>query len=79
MTDPRPVKLMNCDLNWTVKGAAAPHEWAFVDPQEYFDWHMEFGTNVMFCQAYIFGGTALYPTKLGPVAPGPGRKLARTR
>ncbi len=81
-----PVKLMHCDLNWTVNGAAAPHEWAFVDPDEYFAWHQDFGTNVMYCQAYIFGGTAFYPTKLGPVAPGPGSqlfprlyKLARSR
>lgn len=71
----QPVKLMNCDLNWTSTGPAAPHEWAFVDPEEYFTWHREFGTNVMFCQAYIFGGTALYPSKLGPVAPGPGQYL----
>lgn len=78
MTDSRPhqpIKLMDCDLNWTVNGPAAPHEWAFVDPDEYFAWHQEFGTNVMFCQAYIFGGTAFYPTKLGPVAPGPGVNL----
>ena len=58
-----------------VHRAAAPHDWAFVDPQEYFDWHMDFGTNVMYCQAYIFGGTALYPSRLGPVAPGPGVDL----
>jgi len=70
-----PVRLMHCDLNWTVTGPASPHEWAFVDPEEYFNWHMEFGTNVMYCQAYIFGGTAFYPTKLGPVAPGPGSQL----
>jgi len=70
-----PVKLMHCDLNWIVGGPAAPHDWAFVDPEEYFRWHMEFGTNVMYCQAYLFGGTALYPTRLGPVAPGPGRDL----
>lgn len=71
----RPIKLMHCDLNWTVNGPSAPHEWAFIDPEEYFAWHQEFGTNVMYCQAYIFGGTALYPTKLGPVAPGPGQQL----
>lgn len=70
-----PVRLMHCDLNWTVKGAAAPHEWAFINPEEYFNWHMDFGTNVMYCQAYIFGGTAFYPSKLGPVAPGPGNQL----
>lgn len=69
------IRLMHCDLNWTVNGPAAAHEWAFVDPKEYFDWHMEIGTNVMYCQAYLFGGTAFYPTKLGPVAPGPGGQL----
>ena len=69
------VRLMHCDLNWTVRGASAPHEWAFIAPEEYFAWHMEFGTNVMYCQAYIFGGTAFYPTRLGPVAPGPGSQL----
>lgn len=46
-----------------------------MDPQEYFDWHRDFGTNVMYCQAYLFGGTALYPSRLGPVAPGPGSQL----
>lgn len=71
----RTTRLMHCDLNWTVRGPAAPHEWAFVDPYAYFRWHMELGTNVMYCQAYIFGGTAFYPTKLGPVAPGPGNQL----
>ncbi|MFP4026244.1 MAG: hypothetical protein ACLFWL_00445 [Candidatus Brocadiia bacterium] len=74
----KPVKLMHCDLNWAAdphQRPAAPHDWAFIDPKEYFDWHMEFGTNVMYCQAYLFGGTALYPSKLGPVAPGPGSQL----
>ncbi len=75
MHNVRTTRLMHCDLNWTVKGPTAPHEWAFVDPDEYFAWHMELGTNVMYCQAYIFGGTAFYPTKLGPVAPGPGSQL----
>ena len=71
-------RLMHCDLNWAIdpyQRAAAPHDWAFVDPQEYFDWHMDFGTNVMYCQAYLFGGTALYPSGLGPLAPGPGNQL----
>ena len=54
---------------------ATPQDWAFIDPHEYFDWHMNFGTNVMYCQAYLFGGTALYPSKLGPVAPGSGSQL----
>jgi len=74
----QPIKLMHCDLNWARDSRvrpAAPHDWAFVDPQAYFDWHQEFGTNVMYCQAYLFGGTALYPSKLGPVAPGPGSQL----
>ncbi len=75
MPQHKPIKLMHCDLNWTVRGASAPHEWAFVDPEEYFDWHVQFGTNVMYCQAYIFGGTAFYPSRLGPVAPGPGSQL----
>ncbi len=69
------VKLFHCDLNWTTAGPSAPHDWAFVDPEDYFRWHMEFGTNVMYCQAYLFGGTALYPSRLGPVAPGPGVEL----
>lgn len=69
------VKLMHCDLNWTTQGPSAPHDWAFVDPDAYFAWHREFGTNVIYCQAYVFGGTAFYPSKLGPVAPGPGCRL----
>jgi hypothetical protein len=72
------IRLMHCDLNWAAdpwQRAATPQDWAFVDPQEYFDWHREFGTNVMYCQAFLFGGTALYPTKLGPLAPGPGSQL----
>jgi len=78
MTPHLPIKLMHCDLNWAIdpyQRPAAPHDWAFVDPEEYFNWHMEIGTNVMYCQAYLFGGTALYPTRLGPVAPGPGSQL----
>jgi hypothetical protein len=78
----KPIKLFCCDLNWVrldqpVRGTppAAPQDWAFINPQDYFDWHKEFGVNVMFCQAYTFGGYAFYPTKLGPVAPGPGGNL----
>lgn len=84
MTD-KPVKLFMCDLNHSMtprlgsKGyqgvASAPQDWAFVNPKEYFDWHMEFGNNVMYCQAYTHGGYAFYPTRLGPVAPGPGQEL----
>ena len=74
------IRLMCCDLNWTrYDGTYAPpslpQDWAFIDPQEYFDWHMEFGNTAMFCQAYTFCGYAFYPTKLGPVAPGPGSEL----
>jgi hypothetical protein len=75
----KPIKLFCCDLNWVrldkpIFGTppAAPQDWAFIDPQKYFDWHIAFGVNVMFCQAYTFGGYAFYPTRLGPVAPGPG-------
>ena len=80
----RPILLMHCDLNWALttapdgtvyQHAAAAHDWAFVDPHQYFAWHRDVGSNVMYCQAYLFGGTALYPSRLGPVAPGPGRRL----
>jgi len=78
----KPIKLFCCDLNWVrldkpvlETPPAAPQDWAFINPREYFQWHKDFGVNVMFCQAYTFGGYAFYPTKLGPVAPGPGRDL----
>jgi hypothetical protein len=78
----KPIKLFCCDLNWVrldkpIFGTppAAPQDWAFINPKEYFDWHINFGVNVMFCQAYTFGGYAFYPTQLGPVAPGPGVNL----
>ena len=79
---PKPIKCFCCDLNWakvekpvpSVRAAMAA-DWAKVDAREYFDWHAEFGNNVMFCQAYLFGGTALYPSRLGPVAPGKGAEL----
>jgi hypothetical protein len=64
-------------LSWGTP-PAAPQDWAFVNPKEYFDWHIDFGVNVMFCQAYAFGGYAFYPTRLGAVAPGPGRDLFPT-
>ncbi len=73
--DPSTIMMMICDLNWTVNGAAMAHEWAFVDAEEYFRWHVAAGSNSIFCQAYTFGGYAFYPTKLGPVAPGPGHDL----
>lgn len=73
-------RLFNCDLNWVYLEAgdtppAAAHEWACVDPQEYYQWHRQFGCNAIFCQAYTFTGYAFYPTRLGPVAPGPGSEL----
>ena len=77
----KPIKLFCCDLNW-IRTAdprmippAMPQDWAHVDPVEYFAWHRDFGVNIMFLQGYVFGGYAFYPTKLGPVAPGPGAEL----
>ena len=79
---PPTVKLFCCDLNWTkfdtpvaANPAATAADWSQVDAQEYFDWHVDFGNNLMFMQAYLFGGTALYPSKLGPIAPGAGAEL----
>ncbi len=74
------IKLFCCDLNWTRYDEkcvlpSLPQDWAFIDPQEYLDWHLDFGNNAMFCQAYTFCGYAFYPSKLGPVAPGPGADL----
>lgn len=76
---PNPIKLFICDLNWTYfdhpyvhTPPASAHDWAFVDPQAYYDWHREFGVNMMFCQAYTFNGVALYPSHYGPNAPTPG-------
>ena len=78
----QPIKMFMCDLNWTYfekpfvhTPPSAPHDWAFVDPQDYFEWHRDFGNNMTFCQAYTWCGYAFYPTKLGPVAPGPGQDL----
>ena len=76
----RATRLFCCDLNWTrysdtYSPASLPQDWAFIDPKEYVDWHLEFGNNTMFCQAYTFCGYAFYPSKLGPVAPGPGCEL----
>ncbi len=75
-----PIRLMCCDLNWTryspdYTPSSLPQDWAFIDPQEYFDWHMDFGNNAMLCQAYTQCGYAFYPSKLGPLAPGPGVEL----
>jgi len=80
------MKVFICDLNWVFvekneshnsfnQIPSAPHDWAFIDPKEYFDWHINFGNNALFFQAYTFCGYAFYPTKLGPVAPGKGQEL----
>jgi hypothetical protein len=78
----RPIKLFCCDLNFiapkgpgVVMTPAMPQDWAFIDPEEYFAWHRDFGVNIFFLQGYSYCGYAFYPTKLGPVAPGPGREL----
>lgn len=78
----QPVKIFSCDLNWTRYGKsgecispASAHDYAFIDPRAYFDWHMEMGNTDLWFQAYNFSGFAYYPTKLGPVAPGPGQEL----
>lgn len=74
------MKLFVCDLNWTYfdqpfvhTPPSMPQDFAFVDPLEYFNWHRNFGNNTQFVQAYTFCGYAFYPTRLGPVAPGPGQ------
>jgi hypothetical protein len=74
------LKIFDCDLNWTYFNQpflhtppSMPHDFAFIDPLEYFTWHREFGNNAQFLQAYTFCGYAFYPTRLGPVAPGPGQ------
>ena len=58
-----------------IAGEPSAEDWAFISPQEYFDWHKDLGVNIMFCQAFNFGGYAYYPTKFGPIAPGPERDL----
>jgi len=82
LPDPRTIKCFCCDLNWArfdrpfpSTTAAMASDWHAVDAKEYFDWHVEFGCNVIFCQAYLFGGTALYPSRLGPLAPSNGSTL----
>ena len=76
----KPIKLFCCDLNCIAmpKDAnppitpALPQDWAYLNPEEYFAWHRDFGVNIFFLQGYTWCGYAFYPTKLGPVAPGPG-------
>ena len=77
-----PMKMFMADLNWALLDVpqrqnlpSMANDFAFLDPREYFEWHREFGNNVQFMQAYTFCGYAFYPTKLGPVAPGPGREI----
>ena len=69
MNDPATIKCFCCDLNWSrfdlpdpTVYPSAPDDWAFIDPQAYFDWHVEFGNNVTFCQAYAPG----IPAELRP-------------
>lgn len=78
----RTIKCFDCDFNWTAldeplqsNPPSAAHDWAGVDPQAYYDWHMAFGNNVIFCQAYAFSGYAFYPSKLGPLAAGTGSRF----
>jgi hypothetical protein len=73
------LKLMMFDFNWAKYdhphehiGPTAPFDWAYVDPKEYFDWHLRFGNNAVFLQAYTHTGYAFYPTRLGATAPGAG-------
>ncbi len=78
----RPIKVFCCDLNFTApKGPkvimtpAMPQDWAYINPEEYFAWHRDLGVNTFFLQGYSYCGYAYYPTKLGPLAPGPGSEL----
>jgi len=75
----RPIKLFCCDTNFIADvdpsvrpTPALPQDWAFIKPEEYFAWHKDFGVNIIFFTGYSWCGYAYYPTKLGPVAPGPG-------
>jgi hypothetical protein len=45
----KPIKLFCCDLNWVrldqpVRGTspAAPQDWAFINPNDHFEWHNTF-------------------------------------
>jgi hypothetical protein len=79
----KPIKLFCSDLNFIARpnGAqppitpALPQDWAYLNPEKYFAWHRDFGVNIFFLQGYSWCGYAFYPTKLGPVAPGPGSDL----
>ena len=77
------LKLMMFDFNWCFLhptksdrvNPSSAHDWAFTDPQEYFNWHLEVGNNAIFLMAFTHSGYAFYPTRLGPWAPGPGSEL----
>ncbi|MDO8685892.1 MAG: hypothetical protein Q7J78_04385 [Clostridiales bacterium] len=80
-----PLRLFACDLNFSCYTSgkpndifwrpSAPQDWKDVDPSEYVNWHIEFGNNIIHCHAYTFSGYALYPSKLGPLAPDRGSQL----
>lgn len=74
------IRLFNCDFNWARwpngdTRPSEPQDWAEVDARKYFDWHREFGNNVLYCQAYCSSGYAMYPSKLGPVGKGRAARL----
>ena len=81
-----PILVFNCDFNWARYSKskrypnghmrpALPDDWAEVDAKKYFDYHVEFGNNVTYCQAYCQSGFALYDSKLGPVGKGKSATL----
>jgi hypothetical protein len=74
------IRLFNCDFNWARwpdgrTRPSLPEDWGEVDAKKYFDWHREFGNNVVYCQAYCSSGYALYPSKLGPLGKGKAQRL----
>ena len=76
------IKIFTFELNYSRQDnpvrtmyPSMAHEWANLDPAEYFKLHLDFGINAFFTYAYAFGGYAFYPTKLGPVAPGQGQNF----
>jgi hypothetical protein len=78
----KPIKIFTFELNFSRQDnpvrpmyPSMAHEWADLDPVEYFELHRDFGVNAFFTYAYTFGGYAFYPTKLGPVAPGQGQNF----
>ncbi len=81
-----PMLVFNCDFNWArytkskehpegLQRPATPEDWAQVDAREYFKYHVEFGNNVTYCQAWCSYGFALYPSKLGPTGKGKAATL----